>query len=487
MPVPCSPGQVVEGAVSYVGPRFIKVRVGQVVVFVPPPELAESFVEDAAKLFTEGDDVELVIKEPSDRHPGEWVGSLARLVEARRRQAIEHLEIGTRVEGVVREVTPAGLSLACGVLEIWVPKHELSWRWLDHPSEIAAPGTTLAVQVTGMHLPDGWLMAQRPRGLAAKVYGSVRSLIPRPEVPEVTVYAQGLRLGLTAKARVPRECDASPQFVLERLAEGVPLASIEKATGLKGRVLDRIVELLTSHSLVAGAQVTRSGLELVQALGLERELASDAIPVYFLSAAPPDARLSLAPVPDGTHAYPASWPNPLFDGQEERRLRGALAEHLAHALQLLATLPSWSERFVHLNQQGLLDLRLAPSGVSRVACAFRARQTWLLDALWEAFNPAGCTPFRADKPERHPCRAWTMLRLDGVFVEPERGTPSNPLFVEPFSGTVWTLRESARAVVNSGERPVDDLDFIRRDRSPHLDTWLRDASLIQWCKVRVPR
>lgn len=476
------PGLIVEGTVDYVADGFIKVRVRDTMVFVPGAELP-GISRETRKRPTQGSRIELVLQKPSDRKPGEWVGSAARVAEARVRKAIAGLESGDEVDGTVAGVDSEGVTVACNGFEVRVCMNELSWSWIRHPGEAAWEGQAVRLQLVRVDRPAQWLTTPRPRCSPARVFGSIRLMNPAPTVPMVAVFTQGLQLLLTAKARLHPDVDATAQFVLERIADGFAPATIGAVTGLTGRPLEDILQCLMTSGYLQDGLLSNAGKRLADSLILERDLTSSAIPIYFLGAAPPDRQLSLMAVPDSAAAYPAGWPNPPNDAREERRLRQSLRSFIQPYLNHLAGQSETNCRILELTREECLVPRLRLAKGAPVPCAIHVTQSWLLDALWEAFEPVGERPWRAGTPERRPCRAWTMLRIE--LISDPRTNAVEHFHIEPHTGTAWRVSDPSRVRITSRHRATEGIDAVTRIAGVDLNSWLGEATNIEWCSVRV--
>src|SRR5690606_27085937 len=146
-----------------------------------------------------------VLLNPSDKKPGEWIASLAAVDEARRRLALGRLVRGSVLEGVVHEITERAVTLVVDGVEVYVPRDELSWEWIDHPGDTFKLGQALNVRVEEVVTPQNWLA--NPKKLRSRVRGSVKACLPTPVSLMVRMPFRAIPFVLSASVNKPRSCD----------------------------------------------------------------------------------------------------------------------------------------------------------------------------------------------------------------------------------------------------------------------------------------
>ncbi len=68
----------------------------------------------------------------------------------KRRDTIENIEVGSTVEGEIVRLTDFGAFIDIGGIDGLLPLSQMSWRWVDHPSDIMSVGDTIKVEVIGI-------------------------------------------------------------------------------------------------------------------------------------------------------------------------------------------------------------------------------------------------------------------------------------------------------------------------------------------------
>ena len=68
----------------------------------------------------------------------------------KRRDTIENIEVGSTVEGEIVRLTDFGAFIDIGGIDGLLPLSQMSWRWVDHPSDIMNVGDTIKVEVIGI-------------------------------------------------------------------------------------------------------------------------------------------------------------------------------------------------------------------------------------------------------------------------------------------------------------------------------------------------
>jgi len=67
--------------------------------------------------------------------------------DADKKDLFETLEVGQIIEGEVVRITDFGAFVDIGGIDALLPLSQLSWRWVDHPSDVLKTGETIQVEV----------------------------------------------------------------------------------------------------------------------------------------------------------------------------------------------------------------------------------------------------------------------------------------------------------------------------------------------------
>ena len=319
-----------RGVVEYVGPTFAKVQASDLKAVVFLREMADHFVNHPSEVLSEGQSVEFVVIERSQKRSDEWVASIAAVPEARSREALSNVSQGDRIDGRVAELKEQGAELDCGAFRAWVPVSEVAWGWIDHASDTLQLGERVTVEVLRVELPDGWLSDKRNR--RSRAIGSLRACMPKPESPIVEMPFSSLPFKVWAVARKPRACDPVVLYVLQELISGRSDQEILTATGLPQRALDGVADILNDEGLIQGRSPTDRGLSLVQAITQARELNADPIRGLFASAAHPEVQFVKLDAHLSQPDYPRDWPRPPSNRRAEDSFTRATDEALPELL-----------------------------------------------------------------------------------------------------------------------------------------------------------
>ncbi|MGI8425910.1 MAG: 30S ribosomal protein S1 [Actinomycetota bacterium] len=122
-----------------------------------------------------------------------------------RKGFLENLAVGEKRTGVVSSIVNFGAFVDLGGVDGLVHVSELSWRHVDHPSEVVQIGQEIAVEVLSVELErdrvslslkntqeDPWEAFARTRGLGDVVEGSVTKLVPFGAFVKVAEGIEGL-------------------------------------------------------------------------------------------------------------------------------------------------------------------------------------------------------------------------------------------------------------------------------------------------------
>ena len=413
---PClttGPGSIYSGRVEYVGPKFAKLADGFTVAVVFLREMSADYIEQASDVLSEGQRVEFVLVERSTKKPSEWVASIAAVPEARIRQKLVELEEGVVLTGLVADLKDKGAEIDCDGLHVWVPISEIAWNWIDHPSESLRFGESVSVKVLRVQAPEGWLKDKRKR--CARVTGSVRACLSKPESPTVSMAMSCLPFKVWGVARTPRSCDPVVSYVLEELHGGTDPANLRTSTGLPDTTIAQIFELMNQEGLAQSTTLTNRGHRLAEAMERARELNADPIRGLFASAAPLASQFLQTDVDSGEEEYPRAWPRPPFDQRLEDEFTRATDEALPELLLQRVAGEEKHELLASLQQDEQLRVFLRRDGFRPWKAVWvPVPEYWVLAGLWSAFEPVGSKePFHpVGMKER--CRKFLLVHLTGT-------------------------------------------------------------------------
>ena len=437
-----SPGDVFRGRVDYIDKRFAKVVSSgghRATVFID--EIADHFIESASEELRDGQDVSFVLVKDDPRG---WTASIIAVKEARTRKALSKLKPGERISGKVIDIMDSGVVLDADPTEVWIPIDELSWEWIGHPSDAIALGCEVEVEILRVELPEGWLTDKRNR--CARAVGSLRACVTQPESPQIPVAFSSLPFKVWATAKTPRSCDSVVLYVLEDLVEGRSRESIATTTGLPGKTLDRIHDVLAEEKLVKGWKPRAKGKRLAEAVSLARKFNTDPIRKLFASAAPPNSKFVSVEEQRAQGEYPPDWPRPPFNKPLENELGRAIDESLPEPL--LKQIVTDEKRFLLEKLQGDDQMRVflrRDGSHSRKPVYIDTPEHWFLAGLWVAFEPCIEKPFRpANNGSR--CRNFLLVRCH-LFAQKD-GKPLDTWYFEPYTATLWRLKNGEQVFEN---------------------------------------
>ncbi len=434
-----SPGDLFSGRVDYVGDKFVKVSSGGLTAVVFLHDMAD-LINHPSDVLHEGQSVDFVLIKHDLKG---WVASISAAAEAKTREALSGLNEGDRVKGKIIDFKDHGAILDSGSFQVWLPIVELDWTWIDHPSEVVALGDEAEVEIIRVELPEGWLTNKRKR--RAQAIGSLRACMPQPESPKISVAFSSLPFKVWGIAKTPQNCDPVVLYVLEELAAGRSRDDIQSTTGLPCSALDQVHRVLVDEGLVESWSPSAKGEHLTEAMARARELNADPIHGLFASAAYPSSQFIRVEDQREQDEYPSTWPRPPFNRLEEDRFVRTADEALPelpinHIVTedkraILARLQEDDRLRVFLRRDGSLPWK--PVYVD-------TPEHWLLAGLWVAFEPLGKKPFRPANGNLR-CRNFLMAQCHAVARK--NGTPLETLFFEPYTATVWQLKDEKRVRV----------------------------------------
>lgn len=111
---------------------------------------------------------------------------MAEQMAEQRKELFADLQVGSIVEGEVVRLTDFGAFIDLGGVDGLLPLSQMSWRWVEHPSDILSIGEKVRVEVIGIdydkqrvslsiksQFPDPWIEVVKVLSLNQKVEGTV--------------------------------------------------------------------------------------------------------------------------------------------------------------------------------------------------------------------------------------------------------------------------------------------------------------------------
>ena len=437
-----SPGDLFSGRVEYVGDKFAKIASRNLTAVVFSHEMADHSIEHPSDVLYEGKAVDFVLIK---NDPRGWVASISAATEAKTREALSGLNEGDRVKGKIVDFKDRGAILDSGPFQVWLPIAELDWEWVDHPSEAVALGDEIEVEIIRVELPEGWLTNKWKR--RARAIGSLRVCMPQPESPKISVAFSSLPFKVWGIAKTPQNCDPVVLYVLEELAAGRSRDDIQLTTGLPRSTLDQVHRVLVDEGLVESWSPSSKGKHLTEAMALAREFNADPIRGLFASAAYPLSQFIRAEDQCEQGEYPLTWPHVPRNKPAEDMFGRATDEALPELLINHIVTEDKRAILARLQEDDRLRVFLRRDG-SRKPVYVDTPEHWLLAGLWIAFEPLGKKPFRpADGKSR--CRDFLMVKC--YAVARKNGRHLETLFFEPYTATIWRLKDDERVSVREHE------------------------------------
>ena len=140
--------EVLKAAVTQILGGGICTEVEGIRVFIPASLVSDSYEKDLSKYA--GQEIEFVISEFNPRR-NRVIGDRRQLLvaerEARQKELLERLQIGDRVEGVVKNITDFGAFVDLGGVDGLLHISEMSWGRVENPKKLFKVGDTLEVLV----------------------------------------------------------------------------------------------------------------------------------------------------------------------------------------------------------------------------------------------------------------------------------------------------------------------------------------------------
>ena len=144
--------EVLKATVTQILGGGICTTVDEVRVFIPASLVSDSYEKDLGKY--EGQEIEFVISEFNPRR-NRVIGDRRQLLVAERaekqKELFARLQVGDRVDGVIKNVTDFGAFVDLGGVDGLLHISEMSWGRIDNPKKNFHVGDTLTVLVKDIH------------------------------------------------------------------------------------------------------------------------------------------------------------------------------------------------------------------------------------------------------------------------------------------------------------------------------------------------
>ncbi len=163
--------ETVEGVITGIVKGGVLVEVNNVKGFVPSSHLRMKVTEDMV-----GSKIELKILS-MDAQQGNFILSNKKVYaddkEETKRDTFAKIEVGDKIKGEVVRITDFGAFVNIGGVDGLLPLSQISWKWIDHPSDILKINDEIEVEIIGIDYdkqrvslslknlePDPWIEAK---------------------------------------------------------------------------------------------------------------------------------------------------------------------------------------------------------------------------------------------------------------------------------------------------------------------------------------
>ncbi|MBQ2645083.1 30S ribosomal protein S1 [bacterium] len=176
--------EVVEGLVTGMVKGGVLVEVNGVKGFVPSSHLRVKTTDDMV-----GTKLELKILS-MDAQQGNFILSNKKVYaedrEESKKDTFEKIQIGEKIKGEVVRITDFGAFVNIGGVDGLLPLSQISWKWIDHPSDILNINDIIEVEIIGIDYdkqrvslslknlePDPWIEAKEKVKEGDEVEGTI--------------------------------------------------------------------------------------------------------------------------------------------------------------------------------------------------------------------------------------------------------------------------------------------------------------------------
>ena len=140
--------EVITATVTQILNGGLGVLVDETRVFIPASLVSDTFVKDLNQY--KDKEISFVITEFNPRKR-RIIGDSKQLLVAEKSQKMEELlatlKVGDVITGKVKNITDFGAFIDIGGIDALLPLSQISWRWVDHPSDILKVGDVVNVEV----------------------------------------------------------------------------------------------------------------------------------------------------------------------------------------------------------------------------------------------------------------------------------------------------------------------------------------------------
>lgn len=199
-------GKAIKGKVIRRIKGGLEVEVGNISCFLPASQIELHPVQNFDEYIGKTLEVKVISLNPKRRN---IVLSRRALLEdelrARRRDLLESLQIDRVVEGTVKNITDFGAFVDLGGVDGLLHKVDMSWRRINHPSEILSEGDKIEVKILDINpeeervslgikqkTPDPWSTVEEKYSIDSIVTGKVTNLADYGAFVELEEGVEGL-------------------------------------------------------------------------------------------------------------------------------------------------------------------------------------------------------------------------------------------------------------------------------------------------------
>jgi small subunit ribosomal protein S1 len=199
-------GKAIKGKVTRRIKGGLEVEIGNISCFLPASQIELHPVQNFDEYIGKTLEVKVISLNPKRRN---IVLSRRALLEdelrARRRDLLESLKIDQIVEGTVKNITDFGAFVDLGGVDGLLHKVDMSWRRINHPSEILSEGDKIEVKILDINpeeervslgikqkTPDPWFNVEEKYPVDSIVTGKVTNLTDYGAFVELEEGVEGL-------------------------------------------------------------------------------------------------------------------------------------------------------------------------------------------------------------------------------------------------------------------------------------------------------
>ncbi|MBC8228514.1 30S ribosomal protein S1 [bacterium] len=199
-------GKAIKGKVTRRIKGGLETEIGNISCFLPASQIELHPVQNFDEYIGKTLEVKVISLNPKRRN---IVLSRRALLEdelrARRRDLLESLQIDRVVEGTVKNITDFGAFVDLGGVDGLLHKVDMSWRRINHPSEILSEGDKIEVKILDINpeeervslgikqkTPDPWSTVEEKYSIDSIVTGKVTNLADYGAFVELEEGVEGL-------------------------------------------------------------------------------------------------------------------------------------------------------------------------------------------------------------------------------------------------------------------------------------------------------